>query len=130
MLLFLLEALIGAAAFAGLFVSNFGVGERFFLAGGLLLVASMRDFRSLQDDIHFEMLYRSLTAASQALERSGGDPDSHRVVDAIRSAEARVLQHTGELRFNGASFLLVKYALWVAAGWGAASVVAPYLRMA
>jgi hypothetical protein len=128
-MLLLLEALIGAAAFAGFFMSNFGWAERWFFAGGLLLLAAMRDFRSLQEDLHFEMLYRSLTAATQALERSGGDPDSHRVADAIRTVEAKVTRHRGDLHLTGASLMFIKYAFWVAGGWGAAAYLSPYLHL-
>jgi hypothetical protein len=123
----LLEALLGAAAFAGLFLSNFGIAEQFFFAGGLLLLACMHDFRTLQDDVHFEMLYRSLTAAATALERSGGNPESYRVADAIRSAEMKVSKHGNEWHVNGATLVLLKYAFWVLGGWGAAAYLLPHL---
>ncbi|MDB5897553.1 MAG: hypothetical protein JWP22_41 [Ramlibacter sp.] len=124
----LIEALIGAAAFAGLFVSGFGLAERLFFGAALLLLAAMRDFRALQDDLHFEMLYRSLTAAAHALERSGGDPESYRVAEAIRAAEAKASKHGNALHLDGATLLFVKYAFWLLGGWAAAAYVVPHLH--
>jgi hypothetical protein len=123
----LFEALLGASAFAGLYLSNFDYAAKWFLGGGLLLLACLHDLRALQDDVHFEMLYRSLTAATTALERSGGDPESYRVADAIRNAEMKVSKHGSEWHINGATLVTLKYAFWVLGGWGVAAYVLPHL---
>ena len=125
MLLFL-ESLFAIAAYAGLCLSAFPLPEKIFFGTGLLLLAALVDFRNLQADTHFEMVYRSVTNGLQALERSGGNPESYRVMDAIRAEENKVAAHTSAHQFNGAVFALLKYALWVAAGWALGSYVLPH----
>jgi hypothetical protein len=124
------ESLFAMVAFGGLFLSGLTLGQQLFFGGGLLLLAAMRDFRSLQAETQFELLYRSVASGLQALERSGGNPDSHRVTEAVRSVEAKITRHTSSMHLHGGAFHLLKYALWVAGGWFAVDLLLPHLRTA
>jgi hypothetical protein len=123
----LFESVLAIAAFAGLFLSGFPLAQQVFFGCGLLLLVAVRDFGNVREETQFELLYRSLASGMQALERSGGNPDSYRVTDAVRNEQAKVTQHSGDMHFHGGTFHVLKYAFWVVGGYMAAYRFVPFL---